>query len=235
MGELPSCRKFSASTTGGTLNHFCFFTFVSGVFRFTILFFRAFPAFPKLFSMLVAFAVSVFRRFVIEMSSHAPAIAVPHIFVSFLHVRGRIIFNLTLWVTVARTEHMSRPSALDTHTLLSLVCSPHVLNLDLSNSLLQTLGVSVEKQTKARAATAAKEPCIGLLDRLRQTRFDRHCLRHPHHLSPNHLPRGEIYWLDGFCRQPPLLPSEEDAAKMPLSNASNILFFEPRLVDVSSP
>ena len=63
------------------------------VFRFIILFFRAFPTFPKLFSMLVALAVAVFPRFVIEISSHAPAIAVPHIFVSFLHARGRIILT----------------------------------------------------------------------------------------------------------------------------------------------
>ena len=86
----------------------------------------------------------------------------------------------------------------------------------------------MEKQTKARAARAAraaKELCIGLLDRLRQTRFDRHYLRHPHHLSASHLPRREIHGLHGLCRQPPLLPSAEDAAKMPLSNASNILFF----------
>ena len=63
------------------------------VFRSIILFFRAFPVFSKLFSMLVTFAVAVFLRFVIEISSHALAIAVPYIFVSFLHARGRIILT----------------------------------------------------------------------------------------------------------------------------------------------
>lgn len=145
------------------------------VFRiFFYLFFRAFPAFPKLFSMLVALAVAVFPRFVIEISSHAPTIAVPHIFVSFLHARGRVILT---WHCGSQLQgqkilqELPYLSCLGNSYSLSLVRSPHVLNFDLSNSLLQTLGVSVEKQTKARAATAAKELCIGLLDRLRQTRF----------------------------------------------------------------
>ena len=95
-------------------------------------------------------------------------------------------------------------SAWETRTLLSFVRSPHVLNFDSSNSLLQTLGVSVEKQTKARAATAAKE------HRLRQTRFDRHYLRHPHHASQ------QVIYLEEKFMDLMVLLSAEDAAKMPL-------------------